>query len=49
MEQWPDQWALVCEKDGVVTDPVSVRDTGNFFDALASAQNGEYDGWEASV
>ena len=49
MDQWPDQWSLVCEKHGVVVDPVSVRDTGNFFDEVAEQHGGDYDGWEASV
>jgi hypothetical protein len=37
------------EKHGVVIDPISVRDNGNFFDEVASNHGGEYDGWLASV
>ncbi|MDP9386573.1 MAG: ribonuclease E inhibitor RraB [Actinomycetota bacterium] len=49
LAEFPGQWSLVCEKREVVTDPITVRDAGNFFDTLAAAHGGEYDGWEASL
>lgn len=42
-------WLVLSERHGVVTDPVTVRDTTDFFDQLAAAHGGDYDGWEASV
>ena len=45
----PDQWSLVCQRDNIVTTPEYIRDADTFFDALAEAHGGDYDGWEASV
>jgi hypothetical protein len=44
-----EEWSLVCEQHGVVLDPPTVRDQGDFFDDLAERHGGAYDGWEASV
>ena len=49
LPQQPDQWSLVCEQHGVVLDPPTVVEHGDFFDGLAERHGGEYDGWEASV
>jgi hypothetical protein len=46
--QFPGQWRLVAERQGVV-DAETVRNSGDFFDSLAVRHSGEYDGWEASV
>lgn len=45
----PEQWTVVCERHDVVLRPETVRDTTDFFEALAEAHGGAYDGWEASV
>ena len=45
----PGQWALVCERHGVVLDIATVRDHSDYFESLAERLRGEYDGWEASV
>ena len=45
----PDQWLVRCEQHGIVTDPITVRDSTDFFEQLAATHGGEYDGWEASV
>ena len=47
-EQIP-QWSLVCEHDALVLDPDTVRANSDRFEAIAAANNGEYDGWEAAV
>lgn len=49
LPEFPDQWCVVSQRHDVVVDPEFVRTTGALFDALAAANNGEYDGWEASV
>jgi hypothetical protein len=49
LEQYPDQWALVCDRHDTVTSPDVVRRADDFFQALADTHGGEYDGWEASV
>lgn len=49
LAEYPDQWALVCERQDTVTSPEFVRDADNFFQALADTHGGDYDGWEASV
>ena len=49
LPQYPDQWTLVCERHDVVVDPETVRDSTDYFEALAQSHGGEYDGWEASV
>jgi hypothetical protein len=33
----------------VVTSPDFIREADDFFQALADAHGGDYDGWEASV
>ena len=47
--QFPDQWTLVCENHDVVLELETVRDTTDYFEALAESHGGDYDGWEASV
>ena len=42
-------WCVVCEAHGVVLDPQTVRESSDLFQAIAERQQGEYDGWEASV
>jgi Regulator of ribonuclease activity B len=49
LAQYPEQWSVVCEVQGVILDPARVLDHGDFFDSLAQTYGGEYDGWEASV
>jgi regulator of RNase E activity RraB len=44
----PDRWAIICGKDAAVT-PDFVRDTTDYFEALAAETGVTYDGWEASV
>jgi regulator of RNase E activity RraB len=43
------QWALVCERHGVILDAPTIRHSRDFFESLASRCRGDYDGWEASV
>ncbi len=43
------QWALVCERRGVILDAPTICDGRDFFESLASRCGGDYDGWEASV
>lgn len=45
----PEQWTLVCERDGLVLTPEIVRTSTDYFEALAADQDGAYDGWEASA
>jgi hypothetical protein len=49
LPQYPGQWSVVCDKHGVVLDPATVCDHDDFFESLALAHGGEFDGWEASV
>jgi hypothetical protein len=49
LPDYPHRWCLVAERHDVVLDAARVRESGNFFDALAARHGGEYDGWEASV
>ncbi len=49
LPQYPEQWTLVCERHEVVLRPEIVRDTTDYFEALAATHGGDYDGWEASV
>ena len=46
---YAEQWTVVCERHDVVLDPEHVRDTTDYFEALAATHGGDYDGWEASV
>jgi hypothetical protein len=48
LPQYPDQWPVVCEIT-TVTSPEFVRESDDFFQALADRHGGDYDGWEASV
>ncbi|MBK5224680.1 MAG: ribonuclease E inhibitor RraB [Acidimicrobiia bacterium] len=45
----PPQWWVVCEQHEVVLDGSTVRDLSAFFESIADAHGGHYDGWEASV
>ena len=47
-EQIP-QWSLICEHDALVLDPDTVRANSDRFEAIAAANNGDYDGWQAAV
>lgn len=49
LPQYPGQWSVTCERQGVVLAVATVRDHDDFFDSLALRHGGEYDGWEASV
>jgi hypothetical protein len=44
----PGQWSIVCRTHTVLT-PDFVRDTVDYFDALAERYTIEYDGWEAEA
>ena len=48
LPDFPDQWAVVCEKHAI-TSPDFVRDSDDFFQGLADRHGAEYDGWEASL
>lgn len=48
LPEFPGHWAVVCEKHAV-TSPDFVRESDDFFEALAHRHGAEYDGWEASV
>jgi hypothetical protein len=48
LPQHPAQWSVVCRKHALV-DPMFVRGTVEFFEALAARHGAEYDGWEAAV
>ena len=47
--EYPDQWSLVCEQPAVVLTPDFVRESTDFFEALAADHAGDYDGWEAAL
>lgn len=49
LPEFPGQWSLVCERRDVVIDPITGRETTDFFDQLAATNGGEYDGWEAAA
>ena len=49
LPDFPGQWPLTCEQQGVALDVATVRGNDDFFEALAARHGGEYDGWEASV
>jgi hypothetical protein len=48
LADFPDQWAIVCEKHAIAS-PDFVRDADDFFQGLADRHGAQYDGWEASV
>ena len=43
------EWSVVCEHPALVLDPDTVRANTDHFDAIAGANGGQYDGWEAAV
>ncbi|MFW2381318.1 MAG: ribonuclease E inhibitor RraB [Acidimicrobiales bacterium] len=43
------KWLMLCEAHDYTLSPENVRTDTDFFEALASRCNGDYDGWEASV
>lgn len=45
----PEQWTLVCERQAAVLSLGFVRESTDFFEALADDLGGRYDGWEASI
>ncbi len=49
LPDYPDSWALVCERHDYVLDLDTVRDNTDAFEELAARHGGDYDGWEASV
>ena len=49
LPQYAGRWSLTCERRGIVLDTDTIRDNGDYFDALAVEFSGEYDGWEASI
>ena len=46
---YPDQWALVCERQDAVLNPAGVRQADDLFQGIADRHQGEFDGWEAAV
>lgn len=49
LPEYPDQWSVVCERDEAVLTADFVRESTDFFESLAARNQGEYDGWEASL
>jgi regulator of RNase E activity RraB len=49
LEQFPDQWPMRAERPDVVLSDDVVRASTEFFEGLAAAHGGEYDGWEAAA
>jgi len=49
LPQYPDQWALVCEKSDAVLDIPAVREADDLFQGIADRLHGEFDGWEAAA
>lgn len=49
LPEYPGQWSVICERQGLVLEIATVRDNDGFFESLAGRHGGEYDGWEASV
>ena len=45
----PGQWGVVAERPSAVLSASFVRDSTDYFEALADLYGGEYDGWEAGV
>lgn len=48
LSDFPGRWGVVCEKYAV-TSPDFVRESDDFFQALADRHGAEYDGWEAGI
>lgn len=46
---YPDQWALVCERQDAVLDIAGVRQADDLFQGIADRHHGEFDGWEAAL
>lgn len=46
---YPDQWALICERQDAVLDIVGVRNADDLFQGIADRHQGEFDGWEAAL
>ena len=49
LPEYPDQWSLVCEQQAAVLTPEFVRDSTDFFEAVAGRHQGDYDGREAAL
>jgi hypothetical protein len=49
LPDFPGQWSVKAERTDAVLTPDFVRESTDFFEALAVRHAGEYDGWEASV
>ena len=49
LPDFPGQWSMRAERPDVVLSDDVVRDSTDFFQALAAEHSGEYDGWEAAV
>lgn len=49
MPQYPDQWAVVCERHDAVLDVPGVRAADDLFQGIADDLRGEFDGWEAAL
>jgi len=48
LPDYPGQWSVRCEKQTVLA-PDFIRESTDFFEALAFEYEAEYDGWEAAV
>src|SRR5215211_3812641 len=48
LQKYPGSWAVVCETQAVLSAGF-VRDSVDFFEALARRHGAEYDGWEAAA
>jgi hypothetical protein len=49
LPDFPGQWSVKAERADAVLTLDFVRESTDFFEALAARHSGEYDGWEASV
>lgn len=49
LDEYPDQWTVVCEQQDVVLSIDFIRDSDDLFESIAAKFSGEYDGWEASM
>jgi hypothetical protein len=46
LRDFPGQWSVKAERADVVLTPDFVRESTDFFEALAARHAGEYDGWK---
>lgn len=48
LPEYPGSWGVACETHAVLT-PEFVRESVDFFEALAERHHADYDGWEAAA